>query len=168
VLWSSNGGDIPNNRKRHFGRSFYFANEMCHFWHVSLFLYYPHIPRLIPHSLPLLFSFLSCTVTILGNFLLCKFTYLDKYNFKKYCGKIIDCMESTWNCMESTWNPPGIVWNPLGIAFQPRHHCMPTEKIDYCRESVKWSVCGMYLQCECVAWPPGQDEPLQWYMSLPN
>jgi len=74
AVWACYGlrmeGTFPIIETRRFGRSFYFANEMCRFWHVSLFLYYPHIPPLIPHSLPLLFSFLSCTVTILGNFLL--------------------------------------------------------------------------------------------------
>src|SRR6266571_3721248 len=71
-------------------------------------------PTYFSLPLPLLFSFLSCTVTILGNFLLCKFTYLDKYNFKKYCGKII-----VWNPPGIAWNPCGNLWNPHGIAWNP-------------------------------------------------
>jgi len=74
--------------------------------------------------------FLSSAVTLLGNFplynitdlgifLLCKIPYLDKYNHKKYCGKLVgwnlwnpcgihmelhgNHVESIWNCTESTW-----------------------------------------------------------------
>jgi len=39
---------------------------------------------------------------------------LDKYNFKKYCGKII-----VWNPWKNVWNLPGIAWNTCGNVWNP-------------------------------------------------